>query len=114
MTPIPKPKPKRSTFIRARYNLQLTNGQSAMRERRLPPIKMPTDEEIAEALHNPPQPGDTIAALPCRHAIEDEMDAGFYNAVWQRWTVVGEGVGEVPEAVAERLYKAGLIRVVKE
>lgn len=113
MTLLPLPKPKRPTFIRARHNLQLTNGQRAMRERRLPPIKMPTDEEIAEALHNPPQPGDTIAALPCRNPIEDEMDAGFYNVVYQRWTVVGDGAGEVPEAVAERLYKAGLVRVVK-
>jgi hypothetical protein len=74
-----------------------------------------TPEQVAEAIakaHPVPVEGDTIAALPARALPDSEMDAGFYAALLQRQAVVGLGQGEVPLAVAERLWDAGVVRVV--
>jgi len=110
MTPLPKPQP-RAALVRARYPIQLTTWQRAMRNRPRQAMN-PTQEQIAAALPQPPKDGDTIAALPARVLPESEMDAGFYAALLKRQAVVGLGQGEVPRAVAERLWDAGLVRVV--
>lgn len=114
MTPIPKPKP-RPALIRARHNIQLTTTQRAMRNRPKAPAMTTTQEEIDRAIakvNGRPYPGQTIEALPGTPPA-DEVDAGFYAALLLRPAKVGRSPGEVPAAVSDRLYDAGLVRRVE-
>jgi len=113
MTPLPLPKPRSvPALIRARHNIQLTTGQRAMRNRPRAPAMTASQEEIDNAIAKVtgrPYAGQTIEALPGT-APENEMDAGFYAALLLRPAKVGRGPGEVPSAVSDRLYDAGLVR----
>lgn len=111
MTPLRK----QPALIRARYNIQLTTGQRAMRNRPRPGPMNVSKEQIDKAVAKivgRPYAGQTIEALPGT-APENEMDAGFYAALLLRPAKVGRGPGEVPSAVSDRLYDAGLVRRVE-
>lgn len=114
MTPIPKPK-LTPHLVRARYNIQLTSGQRAMRNRRVPPAEVEPGmvERVVEETFPAPVMGDAVAALPLRAAIPDEVDASFYAALRLGAMTVGDGVGEMPLAVAVRLRDAGALVVDK-
>lgn len=109
MTPLRKPRP---ALIKARHNIQLTATQRAMRNRPRPAPMTTTQDEIDKAIAKVtgrPHAGQTIEALPGTPPT-DEADAGFYAALLLRPAKVGRGPGDVPSAVSDRLYDAGLVR----
>lgn len=80
-----------------------------------PRIDPPTDEWIAAQLaHSKGRPywGDTIRSTG-DGAGGDEVDDGYLAAIRLAPRTVGLADGEVPMAVADRLYDAGLVRKVE-
>lgn len=118
MTPLPKPLANRGGTRRMRADnpLPMTSAQYLRwRARRRPtPMPLPTPAEIEAGLariFGRPYWGDTVE--PCAEgAVADEVDAGYLAAIRLAPRLVGTEAGQVPPAVAWRLYDAGLIRKV--
>lgn len=88
--------------------IPMTNAQY-LRWKRPRPAHSPGNlEKTIADMTRAPQTGETIAALPGRPPA-DEMDAGFYGALRAGARVVGDDPGQVPLAVAERLFMVGLV-----
>lgn len=86
-----------------------------MSNRRLPHAEVDPGmvERVVEETFPAPVVGDTVAALPLRTMITDEVDASFYAALRLGAMTVGDGVGEMPLAVAVRLREIGALVVDK-
>jgi len=116
MTPIPKPQPALRR-LNPKLHVPVTAAQKALlARRRAAPTRPPSDDWIAAQLAHSqgrPYPGDTIEAA-AGGEVEDEIDAGYLAAVRKAPRVAGNEPGQVPMAVAHRLYDAGLVRRVEK
>lgn len=100
------------TPLNPNLHVPLTYSQRARLRRPTPkPMSMPTDAEI-DTFFARPRLGDIVAAAQ-PGTVSDEVDAGYLAAIRLSPRPVGHSDGQVPSAVAWRLFEAGLIRRVE-